>query len=68
MYTANILETELAILEAVAAAKPVSVAVLDVHRAREISGTVLDALEDLDRELSDTASSSGSRACRRRLP
>jgi sulfate permease, SulP family len=54
MYTANVLETELAILDAVAEAAPVSIAVLDMHRMRETSVTVLDALEDLDRELSET--------------
>jgi sulfate permease, SulP family len=54
MYTANVLETELAILEAVAARQPVRIAVLDVHRMRETSVTVLDVLEDLDRELSET--------------
>ena len=54
MYTANILETELAIIAAVEEVRPVAVAVLDVRRMRETSVTVLDALEDLDRELAET--------------
>ncbi|MET0974798.1 MAG: SulP family inorganic anion transporter [Leifsonia sp.] len=54
MYTANVLETELAVLDAVDAARPVASVVLDVTRMRETSVTVLDALEDLDRELAET--------------
>ncbi|WP_082467984.1 SulP family inorganic anion transporter [Leifsonia sp. Leaf264] len=54
MYTANVLETELAVLDAVDAARPVASVVLDVRRMRETSVTVLDALEDLDRELAET--------------
>jgi sulfate permease, SulP family len=54
MYTANVLETELAVIAGVEEAGPVSVVVLDMRRMRETSVTVLDALEDLDRELAGT--------------
>ena len=54
MYTANVLETELAVIAAIEEARPVSVAILDVSLMRHTSVTVLDALEDLDRELSES--------------
>lgn len=54
MYTANVLETENAVLAAVDEARPVRTVVLDLPEMRETSVTVLDALADLDRELAET--------------
>ncbi|WP_243229235.1 SulP family inorganic anion transporter [Microbacterium sp. CIAB417] len=52
LYTANALENERAIIAlATAQGDPVSAVVLDVERLEIVTVTVLDALEDLDREL-----------------
>ncbi|AMB60548.1 SulP family inorganic anion transporter [Microterricola viridarii] len=51
LYTANVLETEQAVLAAVAEADGVGAVVLDLGRMATTSVTVLDALADLDREL-----------------
>lgn len=51
LYTANVLETERAILEEVDARPGTRVLVLDLEVLQEISITVLDGFEDLDREL-----------------
>ncbi|WP_374230806.1 SulP family inorganic anion transporter [Humibacter sp. RRB41] len=53
LYTANVLENERAILALVDQQQPpIRVLVLNLERLSAISITVLDALEDLDRELS----------------
>nr|WP_205864759.1 SulP family inorganic anion transporter [Planctomonas sp. JC2975] len=54
MYTANILATENRLLELVDAARPLDTVVVDLGRMRVTSATVLDGLEDLDRELAGT--------------
>lgn len=51
LYTANVLETEQAVLEQVAAAAPIQAVVVDLARMDSTSVTVLDTLTDLDREL-----------------
>lgn len=54
MYTANILETENRVLALVDAARPVDAVVLDLWHMRVTSATVLEGLQDLDRELGGT--------------
>lgn len=55
LYTANVAENARAIEELVDRQEPpVSAIVLDLHRLDEVSLTVLDAMEDLDRELTAT--------------
>ncbi|UUT36287.1 hypothetical protein [Microbacterium elymi] len=52
LYTANVLENERAVIELVDAEDPpVTAVVLDLERMVTIGITVIDALEDLDREL-----------------
>lgn len=51
LYTANVLETEQAVLEQVAVAAPIETVVVDLARMDSTSVTVLDTLTDLDREL-----------------
>lgn len=51
LYTANVLETEEAVLAAAADAGGLSAVVLDLGRMATTSVTVLDVLADLDREL-----------------
>ncbi len=51
LYTANVLATEEAVLQEIAGHPETRVLELDMARIEETSTTVLDALEDLDREL-----------------
>ncbi|SDR90866.1 SulP family inorganic anion transporter [Microterricola viridarii] len=51
LYTANVLETEQAVLAAARAAEGLGAVVLDLGRMATTSVTVLDTLADLDREL-----------------
>jgi MFS superfamily sulfate permease-like transporter len=54
LYTANVLETELAILDVVERTPDITAVVLDLTRMTVASVTVLDTLADLDRELEAT--------------
>ncbi|GAB3802565.1 SulP family inorganic anion transporter [Humibacter antri] len=54
MYTANMLATENRLLALVDAARPLDALVVDVGHMRVASATVLDGLQDLDRELKGT--------------
>jgi MFS superfamily sulfate permease-like transporter len=54
MYTANVLATQNRVLELVENARPVDTAVVDLGHMRITSATVLDGLQDLDRELKGT--------------
>jgi MFS superfamily sulfate permease-like transporter len=54
MYTANVLATQNRVLELVEKARPVDTAVVDLGHMRITSATVLDGLQDLDRELKGT--------------
>ncbi|WP_051266948.1 SulP family inorganic anion transporter [Nakamurella lactea] len=51
LYTANVQESERAIIAQVEQNQPLKAVVLEVSQVRQLSVTVLDALEDLDREL-----------------
>lgn len=54
MYTANMLATENRVLELVDAARPLDTVIVDVGHMRLTSATVLEGLQDLDRELAGT--------------
>jgi sulfate permease, SulP family len=53
LYTANVLESELAVIALVEESEGVNAIVLDLQRMVITSVTVLDALEDLERELGE---------------